>query len=266
MDWSTATTWTTAPDGRLAGEVTADWAQGRTAFGGLAVTAAVRAMQPRVPAGRRLRSVLAQFVGPIRVGPVEATLELLREGRSLTQLEARVWQGGTVRTVVLAGFGASRSTELRVPAAEPPPLPPPEEGVAIPYLAGLTPEFTQHLDFRFLGEVVPFGGAADAHVQGYIRPRERVALDEASVLMLIDAWPPPILSRASAPVPVSSVTWQVHFTADPCCLGPGAWFRYEARTTHADEGYEDFDASLWDAEGRLVARSRQQVVEFSGRS
>jgi len=264
MDWTEATTWRRQEDGHFVGEVTEDWGQGRAAFGGLVVTAAVRAMQPMVGAERRLRSVLVQFVGPVEVGPVEARVQLLREGGTLTQIETRVTQGGSVRTVVLAGFGAARATTLQVPAEPPPPMPPPEEAVELPYVPGVTPAFVQHVEMRFAGDAVPFSGAADPHVLGYIRPREAVELDRADVLALIDAWPPPILSRCTAPVPVSSVTWQVNLTADPCCLGPGAWWRYESRTTHCDEGYEDFEASLWDAEGSLVARARQQVVEFSG--
>jgi acyl-CoA thioesterase len=221
-------------------------------------------MRSLVPDDRRLRSVLVQFVGPIRVGEVQAQVHLLRAGSSLTQVEARVEQGGDPRTVVLAGFGVSRATTLRLPAEPPPPLPPPDELAAMPYLEGVTPAFTQHFQFRFHGNVVPFSGADEPRVQGYIRLREPVAMDAAGVLALIDAWPPPILSRARGPVPVSSVTWQVHLLGDPCCPDPGAWWRYDAQTTHADEGYEDFAASLWDAEGNLVARARQLVVEFSG--
>jgi acyl-CoA thioesterase len=264
MDWPTATAWKRGADGWFDGEVTSDWGQGRTVFGGLAVTAAVRCMRSVVQGDRRLRSVLVQFVGPIRVGSVQAHVQLLRAGSSLTQVEARVLQDGETRTVVLAGFGAARPTRLGVPSDPPPPIPPPEELQAMPYLEGVTPAFTQHFEFRFHGDVVPFSGADEARVQGFIRLREPAAMDEAGVLGLIDAWPPPILSRARGPVPVSSVTWQVHLLGDPCCHEPGAWWRYEASTTHADEGYEDFAASLWDTGGNLVARARQLVVEFSG--
>ena len=79
------------PDGTFRADIPADWAQGRTAFGGLAASVLIRAVQ-QLPGLSDLpvRSVDAAFVGPVPPGPVLIRAQLLRQGKYLTHAVAEL--------------------------------------------------------------------------------------------------------------------------------------------------------------------------------
>ncbi len=256
------------PDGDASvGTVTPEWAQGRAAFGGLLVGMAVRALAQRVPADRRLRSVLVDFVAPAGVGPLRVETRILREGRALTHAEARLVQGGEVCAVVVAAYGAARATAIRWEAGPPPTVAPADTLPAFPYIEGVTPRFTREFDYRWTGGALPFTGGTDPRVGGWVRLAEPMPADDAVVLALLDAWPAPVLPLLGAPAPASTVTWMVDLVAPadaaPADAAPDAWWRFEGTTIAAGEGHASVDGRLWGPDGRLVAASRQLVVEFS---
>ena len=167
-------------------------AQGRAAFGGLLSGVALRALRELVPGERRLRSVLVDFIGPAGPGPLEIDARVLRSGRALTQAEARVHQEGTLVAVVIAAYGADRTTGISWPAASRPEVPDPTSLMGFPFLPGITPAFTQHFDYRWATHRLPFTGAECPEVRGFVRPGpDEGHVDEAMLLALIDAWPAP---------------------------------------------------------------------------
>jgi len=105
----------------------------------------------------------------------------------------------------------------------------------------------------------------EARIQGWIRPRDDSNVDAAALLSLVDAWPPPELTTQDRPYPLSSVTWQINLlTVLPNDgIPPDAWWFYDSKTTWADGGYSDSQATLWAPDGRPAANSRQLVAEFS---
>lgn len=251
------------PDGdAVLGTVTPEWAQGRAAFGGLIVGMAVRALAQRVPADRRLRSVLVDFVSPAGVGPLRIETRILREGRALTHAEARLTQDGEVRAVVVAAYGAARATAIRWEAGAAPPAAPADTLPAFPYIEGITPRFTRELEYRWTGDSIPFTGGTEPRVGGWVRLADPMPADDAVVLALLDAWPAPVLPLLRAPAPASTVTWMVDLVAS-VDAAPDAWWRFEGTTIAAGEGHASVEGRLWGPDGRLVAASRQLVVEFS---
>ncbi len=56
---------------------------------------------------KRLLSCSITFVGPVQQGPAQLTIEILREGKSVTTLETRLWQDGAVQTILVASFCTS---------------------------------------------------------------------------------------------------------------------------------------------------------------
>lgn len=256
--------WIPDETGGYSGEITEDWCQGRTAFGGLLATACTRAMQHRLGPGRPLRSALVAFVGPVFPGPARIELDVLRAGRSLTSVDARVLQEGQARTRVTACFGEGRDTCIQIPGPHRPTATPPEEIEPMPYIPDVVPAFTQHFDFRWTSPL-PFLGAKEAHIQGWIRARDDSNLDTAALLSLIDAWPPPEIATQDRPYPLSSITWQANLLTVLPEKGvpPDAWWFYESKATWADGGYADSWSTLWAPDGRPAAKSRQMVAEFS---
>lgn len=255
-------------EGALRAQVPEGWGQGRTAFGGLAGAFALRALEQLEPqlAERGLRSALVSFVGPLRPGPVQAASRILRAGSSVTHAQVELLQAQQVTTSMLAAFGEPRDTRLQTPAPTMPTMPPPEALPAMPFLKGLTPDFSQNYEYRWTTQASPLSGAAIGQSQGWVRSLHPEPIDTAGLIAMLDSWPPPIWSRAKRPFTSSSLSWQIHLRSAPPPGGWPAdrWYFYDARTLWAEDGYSDFEARLWSAEGELIASSRQAVAEFSG--
>jgi len=246
-----------------------DWGQGRTTFGGLQAALATTVGAEVAGPERRVRTLDVGFPAPLAAGPVEIAAEVLGSGRSTTQVQVSLRQDGVLgcRAYVVAGI--DRASSIAVPGPVPSsPADAPDSaddpGTELPYLEGLVPVFTQHVDQRWCGPF-PFTGAGPegSTIDGWCRHRTP-ASGLAAVVGILDAWPPTVLSMASGPSPASTVRWSAHFV-EP--VPPGAekgWFRYEARTVHAAAGYVTSYARLYSG-GRLVVWSEQLNMVYDPR-
>lgn len=242
------------------------WGQGRAGFGGLAAALVYEAMQAQVPEGRPVRSLAITFVGPLAVDvPVSYEAEVLREGKSVSQVLGRAVQNGHVVTLVQGSFGAPRDSAVRVAAEPAPLLPSVEECQELPYIPGATPEFTRHLAMRWGIGGLPFSGNTSREMGGWVRLRgevEREPVTASHVLALVDAWPPAVLSHLKSFAPGSSLTWTIEFVQPIPSIDTHEWCRYRAIIEHAQDGYGHCAAALWSGEGELIALSRQTVTVF----
>lgn len=243
-----------------AAQIPEGWGQGRACFGGL-VAAVLYAPLGRLINDRPVRSITVSFVGPVAPGPVTLETEILRTGKSVTQAQSRLRQNGETLAVMLASFGKARSSEISVPSAVAPKAKRPEEGMPMPRVKGLVPDFTFHFDFRWVEGDAPFSRSDRGLIGGWVRFAEPTQHNGvASLLALVDAWPPAVLPMYSRPAPGSSLTWTIEFLQD----GPftGEWWQYRADTEYASEGYCHAAANLWNDRGEMVAISRQTVTVF----
>lgn len=245
-------------------DVPAGWTQGRATYGGLVGALLYSRMAAVLGAPAVLRSAALSFVGPVAAGPATVTARLLRQGKSVLQMEAHLLQGGEVMAAMLASFGAPRESALAVEAPPPPRFRPPETAPPLRYVPGVTPEFLQHVDLRWAHGDLPFAGSALAELGGWMRLNEAGAgFDYADLFLLGDAWPPAVLPMVKGVAPGSSLSW----TLEPICLPAGKtsghWWQYQAKTEYFHDGYGHCAAQIWDDEGRLVAISRQTVVVFA---
>lgn len=255
-------------------QVPPTWGQGRATFGGLVAALLLRRAQA-VLAGRGLaagkppRALAFSLVAPLAPGPAQVDVEVLRAGKSVVQVEARVLQEGQVAAVMLASFGAARVSEVLVAPAAVPDFPPPQALPVFPYVPGVTPEFTQHFEFRWGEGQIPFSGppASTADMGGWVRFRRPVRNGGAAHLLgLIDAWPPAVLPMFRRPAPISTQTWSLEFTAaahDPGLAVDDAWFGYLAQTELSAEGYAHVASRFWRADGVLLALGRQSIAIFT---
>ncbi|UVE19345.1 thioesterase family protein [Pseudomonas sp. LS44] len=247
--------------------VPGSWGQGRAGFGGLAAALVYEAMRARVPAERPVRSLAITFVGPLTVDvPVSFEVEVLREGKAVSQVLGRAVQDGQVVTLVQGSFGGSRESVIDVPAEPAPQMRPAAECSELPYLKGVTPEFTQHLAMRWAVGGMPFSNVANRQMGGWVRFRtesEDRPVDEADLLALVDAWPPALLQFLSARAPGSSLTWTIEFVQPVPTVSTFDWCQYLADIDYARDGYGHVAAKLWSPSGELVAISRQTVTVFA---
>lgn len=247
------------------------WAQGRATYGGLVGALLYARMAAVLGAPAVLRSAALSFVGPVAPGPATVTARVLRQGKSVVQMEAHLLQGGEVQAAMLASFGAPRESALAVPAAPAPAFHAPDAAQALTYVPGITPEFLQHFDVRWAHGDFPFSGSALPELGGWMRLRDTpdalgaaaAPLDYASLFLLGDVWPPAVLPLVRGVAPGSSMTWTFEPVQLPIDRGAGDWWQYQATTDFLHEGYGHCAARIWDDRGQLVALSRQTVVVFA---
>ncbi|WP_242111237.1 acyl-CoA thioesterase [Luteimonas aquatica] len=264
-------------------EVSEDWQQGRSLFGGLQAALAARAMRDLLPPGLPLRSLQTAFLAPVPAGPVELRAQVLRTGKNVQQLEARIVSGEQTLCLAIGVYGAARASQVEVMPRQPPvaegaqiALPhlpgitPPDmprsmpAPFGLPYVPGLMPSFTQHFAARWLQGSLPLSGSAETRqvLELDLLDEDGAMLDETHVLALADYIPPIALNMLAAPVAGSSLTWMIELLRDRYDdLGASGW-RVDAELIAAREGYTNQGLTLWGPGGVPVALSRQTMVVF----
>ncbi|QEY63622.1 thioesterase family protein [Metapseudomonas lalkuanensis] len=246
--------------------VPATWGQGRAVFGGVVAALAFEAMRAKVEPGRPVRSLAMTFVGPLEPEvPANFEAELLREGKAVSQVFCRVVQKGQVVALVQGSFGGSRQSVVQLEAEPAPEMKPVADCFELPFIPGVTPEFTRHLAMRWSIGGLPFSNSRERDMGGWVRFRGDVVKEvvtESHLLALVDAWPPATVPHLPSPVPGSTLTWTIEFVQPLPKLDTHDWCKYRARIEHARDGYGHAAAALWSPEGELVAMSRQTVVVF----
>lgn len=247
--------------------IPAEWGQGRASFGGLIAALQYEAMRAKVPADRPVRSLAITFVGPVEPDvPVSFEVDVLREGKAVSQVLGRVMQKGQVVTLIQGSFGASRPSEVAVAALPAPEMKHWEDCQELPYIQGVTPEFMRHLAMRWSVGGLPFTGNKSRYMGGWVRLRGEVKdepLSEAYILALVDAWPPALLPHLNKPAAGSTLTWTIEFVQPLQALSTLDWCKYLVDIELAADGYGHAAAKLWSADGQLIAMSRQTVTIFA---
>lgn len=252
--------------GRAEGELvfTPDWAQGRATFGGIIAALVFDRMEKIVAPGRAMRSMQVSFVGPVTPGvPVEIEAEILREGKAVSQVQGRILQEGEAKLVCLASFGGDRESAVSVNPLPAPEATPVDKCQGLPYIKGMTPEFTQHIEMRWAFGSFPFSGKGGREMGGWMQFREQPEeISDAHIVALVDAWPPAVLPHLKERVPASSLSWALDIMHPRPAMAPGDWLLYKATIDQAGAGYGHTQAGIWTSKGELVALSRQTVTVF----
>lgn len=263
-----ATRWTPDGAGRWIGRFDETWLQGRTAFGGLVSGAALRAMREVLADdARACRTLTSSFLAPVRAdADALLSVEVQREGRSITFVEARITQSDALCATVQGVFGAPRESGITVEPTRWTPDKSHQDGMIFPFIQGVTPNFTRHFNMSWTEGDIPFTSGSQRHLAGWCRlASDGAAPDPApadvALIGLLDAWPAPVLGMMDRPAPASTVRWSAHLI-DPARYVPGAWlgFRSEALTGH--DGHVTTRGTLHDAEGHLIAWMEQLVAVF----
>lgn len=252
------------------------WGQGRATFGGLVAALLYRRARAvledaGIASGKPPRSLTFSLVAPLAPGAARVEATVLRSGKSVTQLEARIVQDGQVAAMMLASFGAARASEVIVAAAPVPAFAAPATLVPWPYVAGITPEFAQHFEFRWTVGQLPFTAppSTNGDMGGWVRFRAPTAgCGVEHLLGLVDAWPPAVLPMFRQPAPISTLAWTIEFTAEAtgaelASTSADAFFGYLAQTELSAHGYAHIASRFWRADGTLLAIGRQTVAIFA---
>lgn len=245
-----------------------DWQQGRTLFGGLLSALAVQAMRDICGTDWPLRALQTSFVGPVPAGHFEVQVHLLRQGKNIRQVKAQLvlnpGEQTEVAAVFLGVFGAARASTLdTLRPAMPAHAKTVEASLQLPFMPGLTPNFTQHFDFHLADGAFPFMGADTWHSSTHIRLKAPDAIDtELLSVMLADAGPTPPLARLKAPAAASSVSWALELRSVPP-VAPDAYWRMDKEAHVVDEGYVNETTRLWTPDGQIAALGYQVVAVYA---
>ncbi len=239
------------------------WQQGRGAFGGLVLGTLVRAMEGARPdTSRTLRTLTGDLCGPVLPGEAELEIEVLRHGARVTNIDARLRQGGRVQARASAVFAQPlASTDATV--TEEPPAPPPWSSVdTIPVGPPFGPVFAQHYEYRPTGPL-PLSGTDTPVAEGFIREKNPPALlDVATLIGRVDAWWPALFAVENTLRPMATVSFTAEILADLTHLSGSEPLFHRAHVAAIRDGFTVEFRELW--HGRTRVAMNQQTFAILG--
>ena len=242
---------------------TEDWAQGRTMFGGFLSALAVVAMRDTLSLDIPLRALQTNFIGPVAVGDVVCHVRLLRQGKSVSQVQCEIYSDEVLAGMVVGVFGASRETVI--PKQTPALLPLPksaDDAPAMPFIPKITPNFLQHVKIRWALGSLPYMGQECWKTGMYLRCEDKGLSPEVLVVMLSDGPPTPVLGQFKGPVMASSVSWSLELPPLPTESLEEGWFQIDMDSVAASDGYISQSAKLWTPSGQLASVGYQVVAVY----
>ena len=249
-----------ASDGAATFDVPEDWLQGRTLFGGLQGVVGLAAMRTVAPAHAPLRSLQVTFLAPVPGGAVRAVAKVLRSGKSTTHVEARIVDGDNTLALMVGIFGLARQSAVALAPQQPAVTP--GKTIELPWMPGVTPNFTQHFKARWLVGSPPYSGSTTPENVVDLGMRDSGPATEYHVVAMADFIPPIALSYLKAPVAAASLSWLLEMLPeDVGSFGLEGW-RVDAVMTAAHGGYVNQSLTLWGPGGVPVALGRQTMMVF----
>ena len=233
------------------------WMQGRTMYGGAAASIAYAAALKTFPDLPPLRAAQVGFVAPVGEH-LEAEAVMLRQGRSVSQVETSLYDAGALVQRTLWLFGSARASNGTLPAAREDGLIAPEDS---PRLSNndMAPAFTERMDMRRADLA---GGSPPGTIRRWVRLKDRSGLDPAAELVGIgDALPPGSARAMERMGPISSITWALTVLGDVPPTREG-WWLLETASNQLGQGFSSETLRLWNSEGVEVMRGLQSVAVF----
>lgn len=233
-----------------------EWMQGRTLFGGASAALALAAAQKALPELPPFRAAQVGFVAPVGEN-VSFAVEIVRQGRNVTQVRSDIHADGKLALTALMLFGDSREPNALHPAGKADPWPgAPEDCEQLPSPPNF---FTQNLEIRRAQDE---RGPGAPMVRRWVRLKYRDDLDPViQAIVLGDALPPGSMRAMQRQGPLSSINWSFNLL-DPEARTRDGWFLAEAASDHADHGYSSERLRLWNADGSQVLAGMQAAAIF----
>jgi len=244
-------------------DVTDDWQQGRTAYGGLVGAIAACAIRDVLGPERPLRALQVNFVGSVPAGPACVRVDPLRVGKSITQARAIVEADGETACVVSSVLGLARESTLPPFAPTQPATRLPDSLPEVPFMPERMPAFMQHLATRWAEGDPPYSGGSSTHSRIWLALRGDPVPRELLVILFADAMPSPVMSAARSRVFGASLGWSIEFLAPSQQGEDDGWWRADTELTGHAQGYANQVSTIWTPQGEAAARS-QQVVAIYG--
>lgn len=249
----------TGDDGFIHANVTDNWMQGRTTYGGLSAALCLQAVLDTVDDLPPLRSAQINFIGPVG-GNVTIATKIMRRGRSVAYISAEMTGEKGLATHAVFCFGEGRKSRLNRDFTTPPNAP----GIADSnnfFDAGFGPAFANNYDCLLAKGGLPISGSSESEHYIWVRHKDKNANNMAALVGLADMPPPAVLPMFEEFAPISSMTWMMNFLNDDISTKDGWWLMRSA-AEHARDGYSSQDMQVWNSEGKLIISALQNVAIF----
>jgi acyl-CoA thioesterase len=188
-------------------------------------------------------------------------VDIVRAGRRQSTVSVRMHQDDRelVRAVVTVGTLPTDTPILHTDQVARPELPAPEDCRELRPPGGDDIALHQHLLVRVGPEVGWVEGrpSGTPQIDGWLRVAGDREPDPAALLVFSDGFPPSIFEAAGSEighVPTVQLTTYLFAKASP------GWVQGRFRTRVQGGGFVDEAGELWDADGRLVATTRQLAL------
>lgn len=241
------------------------WGQGRTAYGGISAALCFQAAQNHIEDQRTPRSFHCNFIGPVTCGePLKITSEILRTGKNVTQIVASVLQNDRVCVMAQICFGVSRGSILQKPDMTKHELTVPKKGNFLPQIPKLVPKFIQHFELAVEKGSLALGKSDQPVLHGWSKLKHPPAkMTYASLIAVMDAWPPTMYQMKRIPAPASTMSWDLEFISPIDNLNGEEWIASVNEARHIENGYGHEESTFWAPDGSVLAYSRQVVAIFA---
>lgn len=236
--------------------IPSDWAQGRTAYGGLSSALALHAAQACEPDLPPLRSAQVAFIGPL-AGDVTVTATKLRRGRTAAFIQADITSEAGLGYRATFVFMADQPSRIALEGGLASPYRPPAADAKV--YTGPDEFFTGNFNFFDLKDEAK----GEAEWLRWARLRGRGGIDPmVEVMAVADGLPPAAFKiLGKNPVPISSLTWIVNLLT-PTPSTTDGWWLLAARSDHAKNGCSSQTMMIWNADGVPIAQGMQSVAIF----
>lgn len=241
-----------------------NWSQGRTIYGGLSAALAYQAAENLIEDDRLIRSFHCNFIGPLLPEhPIQISAEILRSGKNVSQIVAKVCQNGDIGVMVQLCFGVDRQSTILQVANDHHNMPPPKKPKYIPLIPKVVPKFVQHFDYSFNKGDLSVTKSQEPILHGWTKFSTAPSnMKIAHLIALMDALPPTMLQMLRLPVPASTMSWNVEFINPELNLQTSQWIASQTEAHHIRNGYGHEQAKFWHENGQLLAISKQVVAVF----
>ena len=258
MTFSAATAIRTQGGGRYDADVSPEWTIGGKPNGGYLLAMLGRAATAEVPHDHLL-AISAHYLTSPDPGPVGIETEVLRSGRSASQVRARIVQSGRGCVEALVTIGTLADDAKPYWDGGLPELPPLDRDNAI-RIEGNSPTgmpllMMSQVDVRIDPSSLGFAGARPSgrgELHGWLELLGGEDFDPYSLAFAVDSFPPATLDiEVTGWVPTLELSVYVRALPSP---GP---VRVLQKAVLIDGGRVDEICYVWDSTGRLVAQGTQ---------
>lgn len=243
---------------QLSARVTDNWSINGLPNGGYQMALLANAMV-RQSAKPSLAILTATFIARCTPGEARLTVEKVAASTQFERLMVRMDQAGGEKIRAWGTFvDTDNACSVNRREADQPEIAPLDQCIAIPRMPKFTlfDQVDARLDPACTGWMAGQTTDRSEH-KGWIRFKDERPFDATAVLLMADAFPPPVYASQGLSAWVPTIEMTVNIRKMPA----SQWVKGFFRTRFITCGLLEEDGQIWDETGDLVAISRQ-IAQF----